>query len=200
MNCRQHRARAGWLGRFARRHRPDRNPLRRGYDRLETAVLTVLAAAFLAAAPFAAQASADAAWSAAHQAQAVQQASRHQMPAVVGTLSAGDGYAVGQSEAQVRWTAPDGQARTGYELLPSDTRIGAIVRVWTDSGGQLTVAPLHGSQVANQAGLAGVSGVATLALVAAAAGILTLRVLDRRRMAAWETEWRSTGPRWTTRA
>lgn len=200
MNCRQHRTRTGWLGRFVRRHRPDRNPLRRGYDRLETAVLTVLVAAFLAAAPFAAQASADAAWSAAHQAQAAQQASRHQVSAVVLALSADDGYVVAQSEAQVRWTAPDGQTRTGNGLVPSDTRIGAIVRVWTDSSGQLTEAPLLGSQVANQAGLGGAGGVATLALTTAAACILTRRMLDRRRMAAWETEWRSTGPRWTTRA
>ena len=36
------------LGRFARGVRPDRNPLRRSSDRLETAVLALLVIAFLA--------------------------------------------------------------------------------------------------------------------------------------------------------
>ena len=50
------RLRTGWLGRLLRGRRLDRNPLRRGSDRAETVVLGALLAAFLAAAPFAAQA------------------------------------------------------------------------------------------------------------------------------------------------
>jgi hypothetical protein len=45
-----------WLARLLRGRRLDRNPLRRGSDRAETVVLAALLAAFLAAAPFAAQA------------------------------------------------------------------------------------------------------------------------------------------------
>ena len=41
------------LGRFVRERRFDRNPLRRTTDRVETAVLAVLVAVFLAGAPFA---------------------------------------------------------------------------------------------------------------------------------------------------
>jgi len=52
--CAPAAARTTWLGRMARGRRPDRNPLRRASDRIETAVLGLLAAAFLAAAPFAA--------------------------------------------------------------------------------------------------------------------------------------------------
>jgi hypothetical protein len=29
---------------------------------------------------------------------------------------------------------------------------------------------------------------------------VTRWTLDKRRIAAWDAEWRSTGPRWTTRA
>jgi hypothetical protein len=50
------RFRTSWLARLLRGRRLDRNPLRRGSDRAETVVLGVLLAAFLAAAPFAAQA------------------------------------------------------------------------------------------------------------------------------------------------
>ena len=47
---------SSWLGRLLRGRRLDRNPLRRGSDRVETAIAGVLLAAFLAGAPFAAHA------------------------------------------------------------------------------------------------------------------------------------------------
>ena len=50
------RFRTSWLARLLRGRRLDRNPLRRGSDRVETVVLGALLAAFLAAAPFAAHA------------------------------------------------------------------------------------------------------------------------------------------------
>jgi hypothetical protein len=46
------RPRSSWLARMLRVHRLDRNPLRRWSDRAEAAVLGLLAAAFLAGAPF----------------------------------------------------------------------------------------------------------------------------------------------------
>jgi hypothetical protein len=30
-------------------------------------------------------------------------------------------------------------------------------------------------------------------------GVLGRRALDKRRMAAWDADWRATGPRWTAR-
>jgi hypothetical protein len=42
-------------------------------------------------------------------------------------------------------------------------------------------------------------GVIALAALLAVIGMRARRVLDKRRMAAWEAEWRVTGPRWTTR-
>ena len=30
-----------------------------------------------------------------------------------------------------------------------------------------------------------------------AAGVLARRVLDRRRLRAWEAEWRASGPQWS---
>jgi hypothetical protein len=56
------------------------------------------------------------------------------------------------------------------------------------------------SQVAYIADLGEIAGAATVALLLALVGVLARRSLDKRRMAAWEADWQSTGPRWTTHA
>jgi hypothetical protein len=192
------------LGRFARGRRPDRNPLRRTSDRVETAVLAVLVIAFLAAAPFVAQASAGWAHARAQQAQTAQEASWHQVPAVVlkhgSTVQGGGGYAALLVQAQARWKAPDGKVVTGEIPVPPGTAVGATVRVWTTSDGQLTEPPMRDSQVAGTAGFASALSVVALAVLLVITGTLACHVLDKRRMAALDAEWRATGPRWTTRA
>ena len=60
--------------------------------------------------------------------------------------------------------------------------------------------PLQDSQVTGQAYFAEGFTVFTLAVLLTITGLLARRTLDRRRMAAWDTEWRATGPHWTTRA
>lgn len=192
------------LSRFVRGRRPDHNPLRRVSDRVETAVLAVLVAAFAAAAPFAAQASAAWALTRAQHAQLTQEASRQRVPAVLlqtaTTVSGGGGYAALQSQAQARWTAPDGKVVTGEIPVQPDTKAGASVQVWTTRDGQLTEPPMQDSQVTGTAGFAGALGVIALGVLLAVIGMLARRALDKRRMAAWDAEWRATGPRWTTRA
>src|SRR5690348_3626949 len=97
------------LGRFVRRWRFDRNPLRRATDRVETAVLVLLVAAFLIGTPFAALAAGAWVHGIARNAQLAQEASRTQVTAVV--LSVAAPPAGGQTltwQAQARWKAPDG--------------------------------------------------------------------------------------------
>jgi hypothetical protein len=190
------------LGRFVRGRRPDRNLLRRASDRVETAVLALLVIAFLAAAPFVAQASGAFAYSRAHHAQLSEEASWHQVPARVLKVvsSGGGGYAAFDPQAQARWTAPDGTVITGEIPVQLTTVAGATVPLWVTNDGQLTDQPLQDSQVSDLAHFAGTFGVIALATVLAITGLLARRTLDRRRMAAWDTEWRATGPRWTTRA
>ena len=72
--------------------------------------------------------------------------------------------------------------------------------LWVTSNGQLTDSPLKDSQVAGDAVLAGTVSVIALAVLLAITGMLARRALDKRRMAAWDAEWRANGPRWTTRA
>jgi len=187
-----------------RGRRPDRNPLRRTSDRVETALLAALVIAFLAAAPFVAQVSAGWALARAQQAQTAQEASWHQVPAVVlkteSSVQGGDIYAALQVQAQARWKAPNGKVVTREIPVPLGTAVGATVRVWTTSDGQLTDQPMGDSQVAGTAGLASALSIVAFAVLLVITGTLARRALDKRRMADWGAEWRATGPRWTTRA
>ena len=186
-------------GRFVRGRGPDRNPLRRASDRLETAVLAMLVIAFLAAAPFAALASGSWALARAHQAQLADQASSYQVPALVLKLESPSG-AYGDPQSQARWTAHDGKVITGEIAVPLGTTSGSTQWLWTTRDGQVTDPPLQDSQVTGQAYFAEGFTVFTLAVLLTITGLLARRTLDRRRMAAWDTEWRATGPHWTTRA
>jgi hypothetical protein len=199
----QRKPHSTWLGRFARGRRLDRNPLRRASDRAETALLAVLLAGFLAGAPFAAQAAGGWVHAVAQRQQAAQESSRYQVPAVLLTTASPDlrdGQAVPAYEARARWTAPDGATKTSDITVPSGTQAGTTVRIWITRDGAASQPPLLDSQVWGDAAFAEAGAVITLALAAAGTGALARRSLDKRRMAAWDEEWRSAGPRWSTRA
>jgi len=188
------------LGRFIRGRRPDRNPVRRPSDRLETAALAVLVIVFLAAAPFTALATGSWALATGRQTQLAEQASSYQVPARVLKLDSGGVFAYGGPQAQARWTAHDGKLVTGEIFVPLDTAVGSTQQLWTTANGQLTTPPLEDSQVTGQAYFDEVFAVFVLAILLTIIGLVARWALDRHRMAAWETEWRTAGPAWTTRA
>jgi hypothetical protein len=166
-------------------------------------VLAVLVIAFIVAAPFVALACGAWGHAIAHRVQATQQASRYQVPAVVLQVPQGAqaaGYAALAPEAEARWTAPDGEVVSVDVPVPATTPVGTVLRVWVTRDGQLTDAPLQDTQVAGQADMAATFGVVALAATLTMTGMLTRRMLDKRRMAAWDTDWRVTGGRWTRRA
>lgn len=192
------------LGRFLLGRRLDRNPLRRPSDRVETVVLVLLAITFLAVAPFTGQAVGAWARGMAHRDQIEQEASYRQVPAVVlkatsEALGVG-GYTAFQSEAQARWTAPNGKVLTSQIPVAPGTADGTTVRVWVNHDGQLTDPPLQASKVTGQGAVAEGLSVVALGVFLMGLGGLIHRALDKRRMAAWDEDWRTAGPRWTTRA
>jgi hypothetical protein len=201
MSTRKLKARVTRVGRFVRRWRLDRNPLRRAADRGETVVLVMLVAAFLISVPFVALATGAWIHGIAQRAQLAQDASRRQVAAVVLAVApssaAGEGFAW---RAQARWRAPDGHEVTHEVPVPSSTEVGAKLQVWTDRTGDLTSAPLLDSQVAGQTVSGEVLGVIAAAGVFTLAGALTRWTLNKRRMAAWDADWHATGPHWPTRA
>ena len=197
------RPRAYWLGRLLRGRRLDRNPLRRGSDRVETAVLGVLLAAFLAGAPFAAHAAGSWAYALSVRQAQVQRASLHHVPAtLLEAAPAWNAYA-NNGEAgpdiNARWRAPDGQVRTGEVFVSAGAAAGSTVLVWTNQAGQLADPPLGPTQLASRALLAEVAVIGSLATALIVVGWLARRSLDRRRLAAWDADWQANGPRWSPR-
>jgi hypothetical protein len=198
MRARRGNPRNTWLGRFLRGRKLDRNPLRRGSDRAETAVLGILLAAFVAGAPFAAHAAGSWTYAGSIREAQAQQAALRQVPATLLQAAAPWSIGEGGAEAQARWKAPDGQVRTGQIFVFSAAPAGSTVEVWVNQAGQLTNSPLQHSQVTGRAVMARVLAVAGLAVALILVGWAARWVLDRRRVAAWDAEWLAAG-RWSSR-
>jgi hypothetical protein len=177
---------------------PDRNPLRRGTDRAEAIIVAALLALFLVGAPLAAVLAGHFAYAAASRAQHAQQAAWQQVPAVLLQRPPAVTYPAYQARL-ARWTAPDGTTRTGDVPASALAPARATVMVWVDRSGRLTGRPETGAQVSGQALLAEVFTPLLLALVLLTTAVVARRALDRRRMAAWDSEWRAAGPQWTQR-
>jgi hypothetical protein len=84
--------------------------------------------------------------------------------------------------------------------VPVETGGQPTMPVWSTLHGQLAPPPINGVQVslltAFTAALSVIAGMVTLLLSSLAARLL----LNRHRMAAWDDDWRATGPRWNTLA
>ena len=176
-----------------------RNALRRPVDRIEGAVLVALSTALVVAVAMAAVLGTH-----AYQSQRAASASLH--PAVAVLIQAGPFYGnvthIGQAEA--RWRDRWGGKRSGVLTIVSAPGIlgaaaGARIPVLLDRSGQPVAPPRsRAAMVLNAlvkgAAAAGGAGVALLICY-----VLCRLALDRRRLAAWESAWSLTGPRWTTR-
>jgi hypothetical protein len=197
------RSRTSWLARLVRGRRLDRNPLRRGSDRVETAVLGALLAGFLAAAPFAAHTAGSWAYATSAREAQAQRATLRQVPATLlqappQTTSYPGAGAVPMGVG-ARWRAPDGQERTGELIVPAGATAGSTVPVWVDRAGRLAGPPLSHVQLVTRAQLAAELAAGVLAIALITATWLTRRILDRRRIAAWDADWLATGPQWSPR-
>lgn len=190
-----------WLVRLARGLRLDRNPLRRGTDRAETAIIAALLAVFLISAPFAAVSAGHWFRSAGLREQSVQLAARHQVPALVLKDAPDETFVYYGPSAEVtalaRWTASDGSPHTGYIGVPAGTHAGKTVATWTDTSGRQTGPPLQSGQVTDRAALGTMLAPLIPAILLLAVWHLARRALGKRRSAAWEADWRATGPHWT---
>ena len=177
-----------------------RNTLRRPVDRIEGTVLVVLTVAFLVAVAVASVLGVR-----TYQSQRAASVGVRPVVAVLsqpGPLSYGSMAQLGEAEA--RWRDPGGSEQSGVLTTATAPGIlgaaaGARIPVWLDRSGKPVAPP--GGQVAMI-----VNALAPGTTVAGGAGMALLvcyglcrLVLDRRRLAAWESAWSLTGPRWTTR-
>ncbi|MGH3149394.1 MAG: hypothetical protein ACRDOB_01510 [Streptosporangiaceae bacterium] len=166
-----------------RRLRPDRNPPRRTADRVEAAVMAGLLAVFRAGVSLAALAAAGQVVAGGVRAERAQARSQASLEPLV----------------RARWAAPGGAPREGEVYAPGGARSGATVLVWTDGSGWLEGAPVQRADVTVLEAFAALAAAALAAAAVAATGLLAGRVLDQRRLAAWDAEWSRTGPQWTGR-
>lgn len=187
-----------WLIRAIRGARIDRNPLRRGIDRLETCLLVCLFVALAAGTPFVARLAANASYASALHARQEQVATRHQVRAV---LSANAGQVNGYAPSEyvltpATWTSVSGVHRSGMVPAEPGSRAGTALTVWTDTDGALDNPPLPAAEVSSQADATrvGVIVVACVFYVGVAGAIRQL--MHRRRMAAWEADWLITAQMW----
>ena len=177
----------------------DGNPLRRGTDRLQTAIVIGLCALFLISAPLLATA----AGRRMHQAGLAQQRAEqacHQVWAVaLQSAPPADQYASQWGEAGVlaRWAAPGGVTRIGEILAPAGLASGQSVRIWVNASGWQTGPPLAARQLA--ARVIGVAVLVPMLLAVALLGIgwLARWLLNRRRLADWEAAWTFVEPQWS---
>lgn len=184
-----------WLG-------LDRNPLRRGTDRVEAALRLVLVILLVLVVPAAAVAAGQ--WAdhkAVHQAQ-VEQAAKHLVTAVLLRNAPASGPPDPYTSVQTawvlaRWQPPGQPPRTGEVLAVAGAGKGSMVRIWIGPSGAITDPPLNHRVIAGDVCLAVMATclLSWLALLAACG--LARRVLDRRRFSAWDAEWRATGPQWS---
>lgn len=195
-------SRDNWLARFLRGVRPDRNPLRRRSDKLETFLLAGSIVAVAAAGPFVVPAVAGASHAAAVRSQAAERATRHEIKADLLQQAAdgGDGYSSAtQVLARAQWRAPDGAIRSGVVTAPGGAAKGSAVPIWTDAQGNLTGPPLDAGQIAGQADLAGVAAAGGLAILLLSETVVIRRILERRRLRDWDDDWAVIEPQWTKR-
>jgi len=191
--------RSSRLRRLVRGWRPDRNPLRRRSDRVETVIVGLLFAFFLVGAPLAWHFAGSWAYPAYAREAKAERALIHQVPATLLKTAPGWSASNPGADVDVRWQAPDGQLRTAPVFIPDGAAAGTTVMVWINRDGQLTDPPLQQAQVASRVQLARVLAVITLAVTVLVTGALTHKLMVRRRLAAWEADWLAKGPDWSPR-
>jgi hypothetical protein len=158
--------------RLARRLGLDGNPLRPRSDKIAVCLGALLLAAFLIGAPMLSAAAIG--W-AGHAGAAGQQAEHtgHRLPALRPTGTSARtvfaGEAFGYSRILAGQAAPEGRPRTGHLAVMAREATAAIVVT------------------------------ATLGILVWCLARAGRRVLDRRRLAAWEAAWAVVGPSWTKR-
>jgi hypothetical protein len=178
----------------------DRNPLRRRIDRVEAGMVAGLIMVFLVTAPVLVAVAGH--WTrAAGIRQQRAEAAWRQVPATVQpSAPAQRDDSLGMADTvwkPARWTAPDGQPRSGRIPVSPGAAAGSRVRVWVNRSGSPTGRPLQRAQLQGRIAVAGVLTATVLGLVLCLAGIAGRFLLSRRRLADWDKAWRAVGPRWT---
>ncbi|MFJ8820938.1 hypothetical protein ACIREE_04065 [Streptomyces sp. NPDC102467] len=178
------------------------NPLRRRSDVIEAWAALLLGVLAFLVAPVAGAVSGWAAHEDARDHARAQQASRHAQrarllddaPEFIASESAGQSNLT--YPVTVRWTDRAGRTITALAPVEAGLERGDSTTVWLDSHGDVVAAPWSDGDIWSHTLAAGCLVTATTAGLAVTSRLVLRRVLDRRRLAAWEHEWSRVGPDW----
>jgi hypothetical protein len=96
-----------------------------------------------------------------------------------------------------RWFGPGGRHLAGQVPATPGTLAGTTVPVWVNASGQETVQPLLRAELIKRELGAEVVAPFALAILLLFVGLVVRWLMDRRRLAGWETNWAFVGPRWS---
>jgi hypothetical protein len=180
----------------------DRNPLRRRTDRIEAMVRLATLILLLVAVPIFTIAAGRQADHVALRHAHAQQAADHEVTAVLLQQAPPTGIPDPYTSIQMtlvlaRWQPPGQQDRSGPVPAPAGARAGSTVTVWVDASGAITSPPTDPRVIVGDVCMAAMVTCLVASLLVLGANALGRRALDRRRMRAWDAEWRATGPLWS---
>jgi len=173
-----------------------RNELRRSADRIEAAIIACLVAAFLTAAV-------TTICFAGHVYQSRHTAAARLRPTVATLTQPGPVATIPAATAAARWRLPGGTERSGIlttETAPAiyQALTGTSVPVWLDHSGEPEAPPPSPADMFLIALIVGLTMIAGAVVVLTLCYYLCRIVLDRQRLARWESAWATVGPRWTS--
>src|SRR3954470_5919569 len=192
---------------LARKFGWDGNPLRRRTDKIASRLAALLVAAMVIGAPWLSV-------TAVRWTHPIADAGRptarsfHRVPAVLlqgtppvvvppGLAGYPSPQVYGRSSAPARWTAPDGQPRTAVIPVRVGVTAGDRVELWVNAAGSPTGPPPSRHATALQEAGAAAAATVTLGALLLSLAWAGRRVLNRRRLADWESAWAVVGPQWT---
>jgi hypothetical protein len=187
---------------LARRLGLERNALRRGTDRFESAVAVASLLVFVVSAPLLVLMLTPVVYDAGIRAE---HTGGHQVTARLTTPAPkpemapfDDPGPPPRTQATAAWSYA-GTSHTGQVRVPEGTPAGTRVAVWVDSSGNLTEPPQSHTWTLGLTALAGAGAVAGPAIGLWAVRRLVRRGLIQWQLAAWEAEWAAVESEWSRR-
>lgn len=95
-----------------------------------------------------------------------------------------------------RWSF-QGHKHSGEVPVLAGSRAGDLQKIYLNDAGQVQTPPLNASQLADRTDTITFIVLGTLAMVLLVLKGIARRILDSRRIAAWESDWLAVGPRWS---
>lgn len=191
------------MTRLIRLLRPGTNPLARGVDRLEAAVVILAMVVGLVLVPvMLTVGSLTHAGLAGERGQQLRD--RYATVAVLTedapAVNVGiRGAVAGKSDVPARWRLSDGATRTGVVRVADGRKAGNEIPIWLDRSGRPVDPPVSALDVWAAGATAAVCGWLVVVGLLALACFGFHVALNRRRFRAWQTEWTTVEPKWHDR-